>query len=293
MGSVLGSAFGAGVAVLVATLAAGPGLAATIGFSPERAICLPAGLTAASGTACGVGIEAAEAVRFDGALPASLASAGDARAQMLPAAGLLAAAVTVVGRGAEGWRQGAALGDIPLFRVDVSVLRAGLPEGGPFAGRVPVVNVSGPGPGFDPSDVVFPGEAAARFLLWRRERGRVLEWTGWWGSVLIPFGTARASSVIDADLRGLRAGPATALPREHVFLPDPNVSGPHPAAGGAHPARPVLPAPVPLPGGLALLLAALWAPVAVRRLSSGRSRPRVDGSVSRPISRRRVAKLMG
>ncbi len=217
MGSVFGSAICAGIAVLAATFAPGPGSAATVGFPPERAICLPVGLTTTPGGICAAGIGVSVEIRFDGAQPAGLASFGGARARMLSAIGLLSAAATEVGRGAERWRQGVIVGDITLFRVDISVLRAGLPTGGPFAARVPVVNIVGPGPGFGPSDVVFPGEAAARFLLWRRHRERVLEWTGWWGSVLVPFGSVRASSVIDGDVIGFAPRPETGLP------PDPRI----------------------------------------------------------------------
>ena len=274
MGSGLGSAIRAGIAVFVAFLPPGSGSAATVGFPPERAICLPVGLAATPGGACGAGFGAPEAIRFDDAQPAGLVSVGDARAQILPAIGLMSAAAAAVRRGAEAWRQGAAMDDIPLFRVDISVLRAGLPEGGPFAGRVPVVNISGPGPGFDPSDVVFPGEAAARFLLWHRHRGRVLEWTGWWGSVLIPFGTMKVSPAIEGDALVVRAVPRTGLPRDQIFRPAPGRVPTLPAAGGAQTGIPAQPAPVPLPGGFALLLAALSGQVALGRVSSGRFRRR-------------------
>ena len=158
----------------------------------------------------------------------------------------------------------------------------GLPAGGPFAARVPVVNIVGRGPGFGPSDVVFPGEAAARFLLWRRHRERVLEWTGWWGSVLVPFGSVRASSVIDGDVIGFAPRPETGLPPTRVFFAAPDRIPTLPAAGGVRRGRPVLPAPVPLPGGFGPLFAAISALVTLGCVFSGRDHRRAGGPWRRP-----------
>ncbi|SPH18372.1 hypothetical protein DEA8626_01910 [Defluviimonas aquaemixtae] len=76
--------------------------------------------------------------------------------------------------------------DVPMLRIDLGSVRSALVGMGPIPIGVPVMNVAAPVAGIDASDFVFPGEAAARVLLWRRQGG-VAEWTGIWGTVVIPM----------------------------------------------------------------------------------------------------------
>lgn len=247
----------------VTASAAGTGVgAATVSYPLDLTVCIPAtSLTATlpPGLACGA--DEAVLIRQDSSYVAASAAAIRARAEMVTVLALVAAASEAMRRGAMIWRQAGVLGDVPLLRADISVLRGGLPGGGPLPARIPVANIAGPMPGLDPSDVVFPGEAAARFWMWRLHRGRLLEWTGWWGSVLVPFGTARASSSVEFD------GPQVAfglppVPKQGFSVMPPIAL---PKLPGSIRDTPFSPVPVPVSGGFVPLLSALFSAQALCR----------------------------
>ncbi|MGB5837423.1 MAG: hypothetical protein WBH14_10265 [Albidovulum sp.] len=87
--------------------------------------------------------------------------------------------------------------DVSVFRVDASSIRLGISGGMLLLPQFTVVNLVGSGPGIDASDAVFPGEAASRFLFWYRGSHELVEWTGVWGSILVPV--SRVSQVAGGD----------------------------------------------------------------------------------------------
>lgn len=88
---MIGQRFVQGLRSSLQQLRPGQGFAATVGFLPERAICLPVGPTATPGEG-GAWFALSEAFRSGGAQPVGLVSVGDARARLPSAIGLMSAA---------------------------------------------------------------------------------------------------------------------------------------------------------------------------------------------------------
>jgi hypothetical protein len=173
-----------------------------------------------------------------------------------------------------------ARGQVAALRRDVLRMRGAAPS---LGGTAPVVaDVRGVLAGLDATDFAMPGEAVARYVIWRYFRGRALEITSVWGAVLLPV---PATGVVTARTAfGLRPGDYFGV--QIVRARFPYASGGHdsrlrratytgpartePAGGGTEtgglggtvvlpdsPLTEVVMAPIPVPAALWLLCAAL------------------------------------
>lgn len=193
-------------------------------------------------------------------------------------AGRLASASAFGPRIAAG---GAALGQ------DLSRLRAGpLAPLAPLMplSRIRVIDLDRPLPGLRLGEVLSPGGWAGRYVLGQVRGDRVIEFSGWWGSALLPLGRGGAAGDDAPGLAGaadrpdrigalpepgrrLMPGPGrdagSFLPRDGGPGRLPAVIKPAPVASA--PGLPEVPTPVPLPGAMVLLGGAIAALALIRR----------------------------
>lgn len=155
--------------------------------------------------------------------------------------------------------------------------------------RIRVIDLDRPLPALGLGDVLSPGGWAGRYVLGQVRGGTVIELSGWWGSALLPLGQAGRGGAgraggdprlagLFADLAGATGTARTAgwligsgpggqvrplLPLDGGPGRLPPLPAPGPVASGS--AAPDVPTPVPLPGALVFLGAAIVALALVRR----------------------------